>query len=148
MLVLGIDPGPVESAYCLYDSHTKAPVEFYTLFNGALILSALIKTVVIEKVASFGMPVGETVFETVFWSGKFAQQAENYGFNVARMTRKEVVTHICGSAKAKDSNVIQAMKDKFGEKGTKKNPGILFGIKADEWQSLALTVAYSEINKL
>jgi hypothetical protein len=149
MILLAIDPGSTRSAYCLYDTEEKKPFHFETLLNCGLILNGpKIEQVVIEKVACYGMPVGETIFETVFWTGRFAERYLQADIPVDRMTRKEVVTHICGSAKAKDSNIIQALKDRFGEKGTKKNPGVLYGIKADEWQALALAVAYAESTNL
>ena len=94
-------------------------------------------------VASYGMPVGAEVFETVFWIGRFYERHENEGGRVARVFRKDVKMHLCGQTKAKDSNIRQALIDRYGpgkEKaiGLKKTPGPLYGIKGDEWQALAL----------
>lgn len=99
---------------------------------------------VIERIASYGMPVSETVFETVFWTGRFVEHAEGGRRQWDRITRKEIKLHLCNSLRANDAAVIQALKDRFGEKGTKKNPGLLYGIKGDEWQALAVAVAYAE----
>jgi hypothetical protein len=54
--------------------------------------------------------------------------------------------HHCHSAKAKDSNIRQALADRFapGEpnygKGTKANQGWFYGFSADVWQAYALAV--------
>jgi len=36
--------------------------------------------------------------------------------------------------------VNQVLRDRFGEKGTKKNPGKLFGVHDHIWSALALAV--------
>ena len=69
------------------------------------------------------------------------------------MPRMEVKKHLCHNHQAKDSNVIQALVDRFayGEpnrgKGTRKAPGFFYGFKADVWQSFALAVTYFDQNK-
>ena len=102
--------------------------------------------VVIEQVASYGMPVGAEVFETVYWSGRFAEVA--YPVPVHRLTRKAIVTHLCGSVRAKDSNVRQALIDRFGGKekaiGRKGSEGPLYGIHADLWSALAVAVTFAD----
>jgi len=59
--------------------------------------------------------------------------------------------HICGSARAKDQNIRQALIDRYGGKetaiGKKQNPGPLYGIKADEWQALGLAITFLELVK-
>ena len=48
--------------------------------------------------------------------------------------------NLCGQTKAKDTNVRQALIDRFGVVGTKKNQGWFYGFKADIWQAYALGV--------
>ncbi len=61
--------------------------------------------------------------------------------------------HLCGSPRAKDPNVTQALVDRFarGEtnygKGTKKSPGFFYGFSADMWQAYALAVTYLDMKK-
>ena len=56
--------------------------------------------------------------------------------------RKDEKMNLCGSMKAKDSNIIQALIDRFAPntpnkgKGTKKEPGWFYGFKKDIWLSL------------
>lgn len=94
-------------------------------------------TMVIEQMACYGMAVGKEVFDTVFWSGRFAQA---YGGCHLLKPRGEVKMHLCHSMRAKDANIRQALIDRFGPVGTKNNPGVLYGIKSHLWSALALAV--------
>jgi hypothetical protein len=153
--VIAIDPGPERSALVVWNGESivvmrHEPNEdiLWRLYNwrhsdagGELPIPPNPPCpCVIEKVASFGMPVGEEVFETVFWSGRFS---EAYGAErVHRVTRMQVKMHLCHSSRAKDANISQALKDRFGKPGTKKTPGVLYGVKHDLWAALALAVTW------
>lgn len=149
--ILAIDPGPVQSAWVMLSAEGK-PTGFGMCPNDSMADNALEvaypQHVVIEMVASYGMAVGAEVFETVFWIGRLFERFD-FGFSALkahRMYRRDVKLHWCGSVKAKDSNVRQAVIDHYGGKekaiGTKKNPGPLYGVKADVWQALALGLAW------
>jgi hypothetical protein len=150
--VLAIDPGPEESAYVLFEqgvltAHGKEPNDR---------MMALITRhwpylpVVFEQVASYGMAVGAEVFETVFWTGRMCQAVIDNGQypGAYRLYRRDVKLHLCGQVKAKDANIRQALIDRFGGKekaiGRKASPGPLYGLKADEWQALALAVTFHD----
>jgi hypothetical protein len=47
--------------------------------------------------------------------------------------------------KAKDSNIRQALIDRFGEVGIKKNPGWFYGFKKDIWQAYAVGITYHDL---
>jgi len=145
MRILAIDPGPIESGWvCILDGKIwkfgKSLNEDGWLRDTADMLGAwcIPFHVSVERVASYGMSVGSEVFETCVWSGRFIQTATDFGAQIIRPTRKEIVVHLCGTSKAKDGNVRQAMIDRWGEPGTKKNPGPTFGMKGDVWQALAV----------
>lgn len=149
MNVIGIDPGPEQSALVVWTGIAAAPIRFGPNED---ILRCLIQwkgdtPLVIEKVASFGMPVGAEIFETVYWSGRFAQA---YGENVHRITRIEVKNHLCHSSRANDANVRQSIIDRFGGKdkaiGKKACPGVLYDIKADLWSALAVALTWRDLN--
>ena len=152
--VLAIDPGNVKSAYILMERKTLKPVQFGIEENefllGLICRLYEIHTpignhidVVIEKVASYGMAVGETVFETVFWIGRFFEMSSSFRSR-SRMYRMDVKMHLCHSSRAKDANIRQALIDRFGDVGTVKNPGWFFGFKADIWAAYALGVSFVE----
>jgi hypothetical protein len=50
--------------------------------------------------------------------------------------------NLCNSMKAKDSNIRQALIDRFGEVGVKKAPGWFYGFKKDVWAAYAVGVTY------
>lgn len=81
--------------------------------------------IIIEKIASYGMAVGQTIFDTCIWIGKFAQAS---GLKEEYILRKDEKMNLCHSMKAKDSNIRQALIDRFGEVGTKKNPRMVLWI--------------------
>ena len=153
MKILAIDPGNIESAYCVIDSETYKPLLFDKTKNEE-ILEFLennrycnyntVKDIVIEMIASYGMPVGKEVFETCVWIGKFAEAS---GMKESYIYRKEEKMNLCNSMKAKDSNIRQALIDRFGVVGTKKNPGWFYGFKKDIWQAYAVGVTYLDKQK-
>lgn len=148
MRLLAIDPGPTKSAWIEFDDGHPAAwrkeeneaLLSYVHFHSAHALA-------IEMVQSFGMAVGEEVFETVLWTGRFVQAwTENGNPEATRVYRKDVKLHLCGSTRAKDANIRQALIDRYGGKdaaiGNKAKPGPLYGIKADLWSALAIGVTW------
>lgn len=155
-MILAIDPGNTESAYVLMDKETLRPIQFgkvpnklmldyITVFHSNAFLRPPFKMpeVAIEMVASYGMAVGAEVFETVFWIGRFYEAAHGYK-SLNRIYRKDVKINLCNNMKAKDSNIRQALIDRFGVVGTKKKPGWFYGFKADIWQAYAVGVTYAD----
>jgi hypothetical protein len=156
--IMGVDPGTRESGVVIYDFQNNKLIDAVILENKALVDyiedledpgSPIIDMVAFEKVASYGMAVGAEVFETVFWTGRFFEAIGQYHkIEKFRITRNEVKNHLCHSSRAKDSNIRQALIDRFGEPGTKKNPGVLFGIKSHLWPALAVAVTMYDTQAL
>ena len=97
---------------------------------------------VIELIASFGMPVGREVFSTAIWIGRFIQAHEPSGPWLG-LFRRDVKMHLCNRANARDSNIRQALIDRYGPSkkaavGTKAAPGPLHTVFKDVWSALAL----------
>lgn len=150
-MVIAIDPGNVFTGWAILEGYR--PVKFDKSRNEDLL--EIIKTekideAVIEMVASYGMPAGSTLFETCVWIGRFTQALAEKGVPVSYAFRKRYVTDLCGSPRAKDANVIQYLIDRFAKdvpnrgKGSKKEPGIFYGFKADIWQAYAIGVWYMD----
>lgn len=158
--VLGIDPGNTHSGWALYldgelvdfckseNEDLLNALEESALPAGKRSVSGLFAPprVAIEMVASYGMAVGATVFDTCVWIGRFQQALHWNGIDSELVFRRDVKLHHCGQARAKDSNIRQALIDRFGAgasnggKGTKANPGFFYGMTADCWQAAALAV--------
>lgn len=145
--IFSIDPGNELSAYCLLDQKLK-PLKFGKVDNHILlnIMSDLLDgekvDVAIEMIASYGMAVGKSVFETCVWIGRFTEHCVN---EPTYIYRKDEKMNLCHSMKAKDSNIRQALIDRFGVVGTKKNPGWFYGFKADVWAAYAVGVTYHDM---
>ena len=143
--VFSLDPGTTQSGWCIYqDGHVSdSGVED----NQSLLRLMKIATpddVAIEMVACYGMAVGKEVFETCVWIGRFM---EAFGGRVTLIYRRDVKLHLCGTVRAKDANVRQALIDKIGPQGTKKAPGPTFGVKSHAWAALAVAVTFDETVK-
>lgn len=152
MRVLAIDPGSTKSGLCMINSKTYSPIHAEKISNEEVLdlLPSPDTLVVIEMVGHYGtgMPAGKDVFDTCVWIGRFLQHFTDCKLHVRQMMRRDVKLNLCGSARAKDSNIIQALVDRFASgqpnygKGTKKAPGWFYGFKADVWQAYALGVTY------
>lgn len=143
-----IDPGTTHSAIVSVHGESVVPLGIWHNALAALYLRERPKTgrhLVIEKVESFGMPVGVEVFETVYWSGRFAEAWDmGEGHEVSRIGRKAVKLALCGTVKAKDANIRQALIDRYGGPQCVKKGGPLAGIKSHLWAALALAVTYQD----
>jgi hypothetical protein len=159
-MIYAIDPGPERSALVVWEPCASQIVSTLTAPND-VILDQLAKRVrsrvdhlVIEQIAAMGMAVGADVFETVFWSGRFAQAWTGYNFAMPwdRVKRHEVKMHLCRSMRAKDPNIRQAIIDRFGPGkeraiGSKARPGPLYGIHGDEWSALAVALTWADTHR-
>lgn len=144
-LIFGVDPGPAETGWVLWNPAKKCVVgcgidpnaKFLETLRGYCESSEPIRLYV-EMIACYGMAVGKETFETVLWIGRFIEVWSIIDWPWQLCYRIQIKTHHCHSAKAKDSNVSQAIRDKYGGVGTKKAPGPLFGVKKHIWSALAI----------
>ncbi len=149
--IVAIDPGTTQSAIITmtedYEIQNMAISPNEDLVDLLIFFSKhspiLHSKLIIEMVACYGMPVGRTVFETCVWIGRFI---EAFKGEHEMVYRKDIKIHFCNATKAKDSNIRQALVDRFGEPGTKKNKGKLYGIKKDLWSALAVGTYYLDTN--
>jgi hypothetical protein len=139
--VLAIDPGPEQSACVGLDAGGR--VQTHSLLPNADLcwrLRVVEKEGVllaVEMVASYGMPVGEEVFRTVLWIGRFIEAWNGPHLLIPRL---EVKMHLCHDSRARDSNIRRALLDRFGPAGTRRAPGDLYGVSGHGWSALALAV--------
>lgn len=147
--ILAIDPGTTESGWCeLWDG---AVIDSGIWPNDELV-AGLQKgrfeqchSLAIEMIASYGMAVGKEVFETCLWIGRFVQ-AWRSPEDVCLVYRRDVKLHLCGSTKAKDANIRQALIDLIGPQGTKKAPGPTYGVKSHAWAALGVAATVAGIS--
>lgn len=155
MLILAIDPGDAQSSVVTYDAQIARPTAHATLPNIEVLKrirdarSAEVSRVVVEMIASYGMPVGAEVFETCVWIGRFIHCADSCGLHTDRVFRREVKAHLCHDSRAKDSNIRQALIDIYGPGkdaaiGKKATPGPLYGFSGDAWAALAVARTYAD----
>ena len=52
--------------------------------------------------------------------------------------------HLCHASRAKESHVRRALLDRLGEPGTKKAPGVTYGVHGHCWSALALAVTVAD----
>lgn len=137
--IIAVDPGPEKSALVIWAGDE---CRLATLLPNREMLDALRSyslwenaTLAIEMVACYGMAVGADVFDTCRWIGRFE---ERWGSPVKLVYRKDVKMHLCGTMKAKDTNIRQALIDKHGHPGNKNAPGKLYGVSGHCWAALAV----------
>jgi len=137
--LLAIDPGTEKSAFLIWDGSRVGEcgiLENQDLLRKLAFGEFRATWAAIEMIASYGMPVGAEVFETCVWIGRFIERIGQ----TRLIYRKEVKMHLCGTPRAKDANIRQALIDKLGHVGTVNNPGPLFGVKSHLWAALGVAV--------
>ena len=148
--MIAIDPGPENSAFVVM---AAGEIEKFGIVSTLQLVDMLGyappgQLAVIEMIASYGMPVGAEVFNTCVFIGRMIESVNR---NYELMFRREVKMHLCNNNHAKDSNVRQALIDKYGPGkdkaiGLKKTPGPLYGVSKDVWAALGVAVTWTERN--
>lgn len=156
-MILAIDPGPTRSAYVLLDDRSSGSPRVIAFGKDANedVLARVrefrrnafgTNTLVIEWITVASV-AGAEVYQTCRWIGRFEEAST--ANKVVLLPRMSVLLHLFGKrnvAKA-DALVRRAMLDRYGgdgAKGTKANPGPLYGFHADCWAALAVAVTYAE----
>jgi hypothetical protein len=148
-VILAVDPGTTETAWLVYAPGSPAPIgRFGKDGNESFIEALRMKSVfadcqhmAVEMIASYGMAVGKEVFDTCVWIGRMI---EAWGAASTMVYRRDVKLHLCHSARANDSNIRAALIDRFGPPGTKRVPGVTYGLSGDTWSALGVAVTYAE----
>lgn len=142
-MILAIDPGTTHSAFVQFNGqwvHERGFVsnsEMLEILKGGGIVHDLLA---VEMIACYGMPVGREVFDTCRFIGRIEQIAEDSEYEMRLIFRKDIKLHMCQSPRAKDANIRQALIDRLGKPGTKKDPGATYGISKHLWAALAIAV--------
>lgn len=160
MRILGIDPGNIQSAYCLIDAETLRPLEVGKLENEAL--RRYLREELsfdeqdrgaIEMIASYGMPVGREVFDTCRWIGRYEEVLSRKLYILPTLIyRQQEKLHICHDSRAKDTNIRRALIDRFAQhdlkngKGTKKDPDWFYGFSGtDMYAAYSVALVMAEV---
>lgn len=143
-MILAIDPGTTQSGWVLFDG--RRVIDSGTDPNDAVIARigvtgamGHVHSLAIERFEARGMPMGEDSIETVIWTGRFVQAWRSPN-SVLLVKRRAVKSHLCGSSKAKDPHVRQALLDIVGPVGRKAEPGPCYGVSSHAWAALAVAV--------
>ena len=160
-MIFAIDPGPTHSAMVLFDECERKVVLSEAQATHETIIFMLQHdgidnenlTVACEGLQCFGMPVGKETFETAYNIGELRYLCFDQGIAFKMVFRSEVKNFLCHSAQAKDSNIRQAILDRFPLIGGGKTPqignksklGLLYGVKKDMWSALALAITWCEM---
>ena len=150
MKIIAIDPGTTESA--LIEWNGKGITLMEIMENNELInmLCEIAEWnsdthMVIEQVKCYGMVIGQSVLDTVFWSGRFC---EAWSGSWCLMPRMDVKMHLCHDSRAKDKNIRQALIDRFEPdlKPRQRPKTVLKGVGTHLWAALALAVTFYDLN--
>jgi len=136
-LMLAVDPGPVQSAWVLWDKSDHKLVSC-----GEDLFSEWVNTPVdffaIEFPQSYGVTAGLPLFITAFTAGRIAEIARLAKIPCALYGRPTIKGQIGGKT---DAEIRASLRMRLG--GTKKGDP-LYGVKKDIWAALALAVALDE----
>lgn len=153
MNIVAIDPGTLVSAMIVFDCELRRVNKAEIFQNNDLICllrqNPFSDYVACEMVGHYGtgMPAGKEVFDTCVFIGRIMQATIDHGSDFVTVLRPTIKTHLCGTPRAKDGNVRQALIDRLGAPGKKKEPGPTYGISSHMWSALAVAV-YAMDNNL
>ena len=144
MLILGIDPGPTVSAWASWDSEDRQCCGSATIGNQDFLdrmRNALIDTVCIEDVAFYGRVLNSETFETLRMIGRLQEIFPQHRL----VTFPVKALHFCNArSKVTSGQIAQVLMARYGNKGTKKQPGAFFGVSGHQWDAIACGIWLAE----
>ena len=144
--ILAIDPGTHESGFCLYESGrvvSSGVMDNHDLLK--IVADDRSDALAIEKVVSYGRAVGQEVFDTCEWAGRF-RQVWGCPDETLSVTRLQVKQALGLKGSDDEAKVNKRLREVIGDKGTKANPGPTYGVTSHAWA--ALGVAYAAAKQL
>jgi len=157
MRIVGIDPGTTHSGLVRLNSgdHGRWP-PVVTLAvkdcpNDALLFSlssVACDLVVCEWLTTYrNAPIGATVLDTALLVGRIIERSTA---PVSLITRPDVGYELCQNRSAKESQLTEAIRGlyeptgggKRPHRGTKAQPGPLYGLSDHAWSALAAALAW------
>ena len=145
-MILAIDPGPATSAMVGWNG-SKIVLAFD--YSNDVLLKYLCNPqlpdcpLVIEWITGFGIPAGASIFDTCRWIGRFQQVYETPHAPVHLLSRQKIKQHLRA---VNDKFVKEALESRFGPAGTKKNPGLMYGITGHLRAAFACAVTFWDLN--
>lgn len=135
-MIFAVDPGCEQSALVAFDGKR---IHMASIMPNDDLLALVRRSkaalagarMAVETIASYGMAVGRETFETCEFCGRLREAAEANGATVQRVYRREIKIYLCGTMKAKDANISQALRDKYSKE-------VLKGIKSHLWAAMAV----------
>lgn len=153
MMILGIDPGERTSGVVLYDQGAHCVRRAETVDRAELEKrlrhGPAPNLIVCEEIVAMGVPFSSNLRETCRTIDRLEYIAQWRGIPWRTITRSQVKIAMCGQCRGVgDANVAAAVRERFGGngcRGTKKNPGPLYGVSGHAWQALACVVAWLKL---
>ena len=146
MTIFAIDPGPEKSAFVQWNGSV---IDYGHVPNEEmrqLLIGREYDTCAIEMIASYGMAVGASVFNTCLWVGRFCEIARK---EPMLCYRKDIKMLLCKTPRSKDKDIRQALLKLIEEQRTKTNPGPTYGLASHAWAALAVAVyAQKKVDEL
>ena len=157
--LLAIDPGNIESGYVFIEVETYKPISYGKIENEKLeqlMLSTHYDYLSLEMVASYGMSVGQSVFDTCFHLGRFSNIKPEVPYDL--VFRQNVKMHLLGKVAVGDAQIRDVMVHRFltkeemnrwGDfgKGVKADKGMFYGFNNDIYQAYSVGVTWLDLTK-
>ena len=149
MIILAIDPGPTTSGVVFFDTDSSRVTEANGAMHNDYALSLFRSPLTAdlyacESVTALYAHVGKETVDTIRYCGRIQEAVEGRGGGIAMISPAEVRMAVCGTSKAKDPAVRQALLDLLGPVGTKSNKGPCYGVSKHAWRALAVAVALTK----
>jgi hypothetical protein len=137
--VLGIDPGPEDSAFVLWDgeliltAQMVRPAVGIQWVNTALVSG---NPVAIEALRCYGRAIGRETLETAYTIGRL-----DHEMRCRLVPFSDYSRYWCNSTHARPAELYGALRERFGEPGTKAKPGVLYPVSKNEHLRCAFALA-------